>query len=253
MQTEIAVLDKGFVQLVEWMGGDRGVVQSARVSYNSQGLKTPDEDKKLIAYLLKNQHGTPFEQAVFKFHVKCPIFAMRQWIRHRMSSYNELSGRYAESKLEFYIPESWRIQDKVNKQGSLDEGLTLGQNRNMNAALSRHCAEAANLYKLMLKDNIAKEMARFALPLNLYTEFYWTVNARALMHFIKLRSDSHAQWEMQQYSNALAKIFSEIMPWTYAAFEEHVLFAESLSALEVMDGHGQEKVEHVFCQGCTDS
>lgn len=228
MEMETAVLDKGFVVFVESMGCDRGVVQAARVSYRSAGTKTPAEDKKLIAYLLAHEHGTPFEHAVLKFHVKCPLFVARQWFRHRMASYNEVSGRYTEMRDEFYTPAAWRAQDTANKQGShAAEGLGTPENE-----LYTHQADAMKLYRRLLERGVAKEMARLVLPVNLYTEFYWTINARSLMNFFKLRSEAHAQWEIRQYSNALWPIFAEAMPWTAEAF----LHTLKLSQYQAIDG-----------------
>ena len=214
----LPVLDKGFVRLVEWMGGDQGVVDSARVSYGGKS-KGEDADRKLIGYLMKHSHMTPFEHSVFKFHVACPIFVMRQWIRHRMASYNEVSARYTEVKDEFYIPTRWRAQDLKNKQGSvaapaLDHGA-------LTAAFEGNMKDALAAYRKMLAQGVAREMARMVLPVNLYTEFYWTINARSLMNFITLRADVHAQWEIQQYGEALAGIFAEKMPWTWDAFLVH--------------------------------
>jgi thymidylate synthase (FAD) len=211
----VKVLDKGFVRLVDSMGGDQGVVDAARVSYGGVS-KGADADKKLIAYLLAHAHGTPFEHAVFKFHVKAPIFVARQWFRHRMSSYNEISFRYTEVKDSFYMPAAWRGQDKKNKQGSTSAaGL---DQKELSAGFKAHVDEALALYKKMIAAGVAREMARMVLPVNLYTEFYWTVNARALMNFVSLRADVHAQWEIQRYGEALAKLFRETMPWTYEAF-----------------------------------
>jgi thymidylate synthase (FAD) len=211
----VKVLDKGFVRLVEFMGGDQGVVDAARVSYGGVS-KGADADKKLIAYLLKHDHGTPFEHAVFKFHVKAPIFVARQWFRHRMASYNEISFRYTEVKDSFYMPAAWRGQDKKNKQGSTTV-VDLDQ-KALHAMFKAHVDGALDVYKKMIGMGVAREMARMILPVNLFTEFYWTVNARSLMNFVCLRADVHAQWEIQQYGEALAKMFRETMPWTYEAF-----------------------------------
>lgn len=212
---ERKVLDKGFLRLLATMGRDAGVVEAARVSY-AGASKGEEKDRKLIAYLLQRRHWTPFEHAVFKFHVKCPIFVMRQWIRHRFASYNEISYRYTEVRDDYYIPERWRAQDFKNKQGSAP-GPALDQE-----ALTRLCedgvAAARHAYRRMLDAGVAREMARMLLPVNLYTEFHWTVNARSLMNFIALRADAHAQWEMQQYAEGLASFFREEMPWTYSAF-----------------------------------
>lgn len=215
MNDTVNVLDKGFVRLVDFMGGDQGVTDSARVSYGGKS-KGEEADRKLIAYLMKHQHMSPFEHSFFKFHVKTPIFVMRQWIRHRMASYNEISARYTEAKDEFYIPAKWRAQDLKNKQSSvaaptLDHAaLTKAFETQVNAALKT--------YKDMLAAGVAREMARMVLPVNAYTEFYWTVNARSLMNFLVLRADTHAQWEIQQYAEALAASFKTKMPWTYDAF-----------------------------------
>jgi thymidylate synthase (FAD) len=211
----VSVLDKGFVRLVEFMGGDRGVVDSARVSYGGKS-KGEEADRKLIAYLLKHQHMTPFEHSVFKFHVSCPIFVMRQWIRHRMASYNEVSYRYTEVKDEFYVPEKWRVQDVKNKQGSLASAEL--DHAEMSRAFTEQVRAALACYKKMIEAGVAREMARMVLPVNLYTQFYWTINARSLMNFVTLRADSHAQWEIQRYAEAIAGFFQAKMPWTYEAF-----------------------------------
>lgn len=214
----VQVLDKGFIRLEEFMGGDMAVVRSARVSFGKTPAD-PEKDKKLIRYMLSHDHGTPFEHAVFTFHVKLPIFVARQWIRHRMGSFNEFSMRYSEFPDEFYFPERWRVQDVKNKQGSVD-AMTDKQNANLGVFLRDHCAKAIEDYRTLLRDNVAKEMARLVLPVNAYTQWYWTVNARSLMHFLDLRSDGHAQWEMRRYSNVLALFFREKMPWTFEAFAE---------------------------------
>ncbi len=213
----IKLLDRGFVRLVDFMGGDLAVVQSARVSYAAES-KGEEADRKLINYLLKNDHMTPFEQSVFKFHVSCPIFVMRQWIRHRMASYNEISGRYTEVKDEFYIPTVWRGQDLKNKQGSVAANVP---NEELTRLLDSQVRACYETYQKLLKLGAAREMARMILPLNGYTQFYWTINARSLMNFISLRADAHAQWEIQKYAEALASFFEEKMPWTFSAFLGH--------------------------------
>lgn len=212
------VLDKGFVDLVEFMGGDRGVVQAARVCYKSDGLGEPEKDKKLIRYLLDHDHGTPFEHSVLKFHIKAPIFVARQWFRHRTSSYNETSQRYAQVKDEFYIPRTWRMQDTANKQGSVAASWTSTDHARLSNDLWASCKAAMRLYEAALASGVAREMARCFLPINAYTEFYWTVNARAFMNFVRLRSERHAQWEIRQYSNAMWPLFAQTMPWTAEAF-----------------------------------
>lgn len=217
---ETRVLDKGFVRLLEVMGRDQGIVEAARVSFAGTS-KGEEQDRRLIAYLLKHRHMSPFEHAVLKFHVKAPIFVMRQWIRHRIASYNEISARYTEVQDEYYAPEAWRAQDARNKQGSIARAPALDQ-----AALTRRyeAQVRASLatYRELLKAGAARELARMVLPLCLYTEFYWTINARSLMNFLSLRADAHAQWEIQRYAEALAAHFAREMPWTHAAFLDHV-------------------------------
>jgi thymidylate synthase (FAD) len=214
----VKVLDQGFVRLVDFMGGDQGVVDAARVSYGGVS-KGAVADRKLIAYLLTHDHGSPFEHSVFKFHVKAPIFVARQWFRHRMASYNEISFRYTEVKDSFYMPSRWRGQDKKNKQGST-AAVELDQ-KALHELFKVHVGAALDVYKKMLEMGVAREMARLVLPVNLYTEFYWTVNARSLMNFVSLRADVHAQWEIQQYGEALARAFRETMPWTFEAYLRH--------------------------------
>jgi thymidylate synthase (FAD) len=211
----VKVLDQGFIRLVDFMGGDQGVVDAARVSYGGVS-KGAEADKKLIAYLLTHDHGSPFEHSVFKFHVKAPIFVARQWFRHRMASYNEVSFRYTEVKDSFYMPSLWRGQDKKNKQGST--AATELDQKALHEMFKAHVDGALATYKKMIAMGVAREMARMVLPVNLYTEFYWTVNARSLMNFVSLRADVHAQWEIQQYGEALARAFRETMPWTFEAF-----------------------------------
>lgn len=224
MTDTVNVLDKGFVRLVDSMGGDQGVVDAARVSYGGKS-KGEDADRKLIAYLLKHQHMTPFEHAVFKVHVKTPIFVMRQWIRHRMASYNEISARYTEVKDEFYIPKRWRAQDLKNKQGSV-AAPTL-DHAALTAQFDAQIKACMGTYQDMLKAGVARELARMILPVNAYTEFYWTVNCRSLMNFLILRADVHAQWEIQQYAEALLGFFKAKMPWTYDAFLQSVWRGEN--------------------------
>lgn len=224
MTDSTPVLDKGFVRLVDFMGGDQGVVDAARVSYGGKS-KGEDADRKLIAYLLKHQHMTPFEHSLFKFHVSCPIFVMRQWIRHRIASFNEVSARYTEVKDEFYIPSRWRSQDLKNKQGSMAAPQL--DHAALTAAFEAQIRSAMSAYKALLGAGVAREMARMVLPVNAYTEFYFTINARSLMNFLSLRADSHAQWEIQQYAEAIAGSFKTKMPWTYDAFLQFVWKGEN--------------------------
>lgn len=216
------VLDFGVVRLVDFMGGDEAVVQSARVSFG-KGVTHDERDKKLISFLLSNGHETPFEHAVYKFHIKCPIFVARQWFRHRIASYNEISGRYSEMKEEFCLPKKLRTQKARNYQyEELEESL--------NSELLQKIADSYNaafkLYQELLEKGVAKEHARIVLPLSLYTQFYWTINSRSLMNFLKLRMDEHAQDEIRQFALVISSIFKEKMPWTHEAFMKYTVSGE---------------------------
>ena len=228
MNEPIKVLDKGFVRLEAFMGSDMDILKAARVSYGSHS-KGEEADRKLIGYLMKNHHTSPFEQVVFKFHVKAPVFVARQWFRHRVWSYNEVSQRYKEIDDEFYIPDTWRKKSKTNKQGS-DETEIL-DHAGLSAQLGLDCKRAYENYKWYLDCGAAKEMARFILPINIYTEFYGKVDAHNLMGFFRLRSESHAQQETRVYSDAMAQIFKEKLPWTYEAFLSTIRDKEKYPAL----------------------
>ncbi|MER3451049.1 MAG: thymidylate synthase (FAD) [Thermus sp.] len=225
---EIPVLDKGFVRLVDQMGGDQAIVQAARVSYG-EGTKTYREDKALIDYLMRNRHTSPFEMVEFKFHVKAPLFVVRQWFRHRTASVNEISGRYSILKEEFYEPKAWRRQAKENKQGS-EGGF---QDEEAVSLLREAQGTAYRTYQALLEKGVAREMARFTLPLNLYTEFYWKQDLHNLFHFLKLRLDPHAQWEIREYARAIAEIVKAHVPLAWESFEEHVLEGANLSRSEL--------------------
>jgi len=210
-------LDKGFVKLVEFMGGDQRAVDSARVSFGSVSKGT-EQDRKLIEYLLANGHLSPFEHSVFQFHIKCPIFVARQWMRHRIASYNEISARYTEVKDEFYYPDAFRVQDKINRQGSVRSGAL--EQEKMLAVYDKAIKASYAAYTELLEAGAAREMARMVLPVAQYTQFHWTINARSLLNFIDLRADAHAQYEIRQYAGAISEIFSEKMPWTWEAWSK---------------------------------
>lgn len=232
MTNEIKVLDKGFVRLEEFSGSDDSVVRSARVSYGARP-KDEEKDKKLIDFMLRNEHGTPFEHNHFTFHVKAPIFVFRQWHRTRIGvSYNELSARYSEMKDEFYLPTIWRGQDTKNKQGSVLVDL---DHDACSVILKRNSEEAMRNYRFLLDNGAAREMARMALPTNLYSEMYFSCNARSLMAFIALRSDNHAQSETRQYSHAMATYLREKMPWTFEAFFNSLLKRENRNYSELAE------------------
>lgn len=211
------VLDKGFVELVDFMGGDQRAVDSARVSFGGTS-KGEDRDRKLIQYLLAHNHISPFEHSVFQFHVKCPIFVARQWMRHRIASYNEISARYTEVKEEFYIPETFRAQDTVNKQGSVAGAKP--DNARLLDIYTKSINASYAAYSELIKAGVAREMARLTLPVAQYTQFHWSVNARSLMNFLNLRLDGHAQYEIRVYAEAIRQIFQKKMPWTWEAFKK---------------------------------
>jgi thymidylate synthase (FAD) len=203
------------------------------VSYN-QGSKGEDKDKGLINYLLRNKHTSPFEQCVLTFECKMPIFVAREWVRHRTARLNEMSGRYTQLPFEVYTPTAERImgQGKTNKQGS--EGELPAEARETFLYLHEENVKKVYAdYESMLESGIAKETARIDLPLSIYTKWVWQCDLHNLLHFLRLRMDSHAQWEIRQYANALAQVVQEAFPWAWAAFDEHVLKAVSLSASEV--------------------
>ncbi|HOI42559.1 MAG TPA: FAD-dependent thymidylate synthase [Elusimicrobiales bacterium] len=207
------MLDKGFVKLVDFMGGDMRAVESARVSFGGVS-KGEDRDRKLLEYLLEHGHFSPFEHSVFQFHIKCPIFVARQWMRHRIASYNEISARYTEVHDEFYTPEEFRAQDTVNRQGSVEGRLDQSA---LSAEYSAAIDASYSAYQALLKAGVARELARGVLPVSQYTQFYWTVNARSLLNFLDLRLHKHAQLEIRRYAEAIAAVFREKMPWTWEA------------------------------------
>jgi thymidylate synthase (FAD) len=229
---KIDCLDKGFVKLVDYMGNDAAIVQAARVSYGN-GTKTINEDRGLIRYLLRHKHTTPLEMVVFKFHVKAPIFVARQWIRHRMSSTNEYSGRYSEMMDEFYIPNLERLtkQSSLNKQGSSQEQINNPGFVKENIEL--HSNSSYDLYSELLNENeLSRELSRMVLPINNYTEWYWKIDLHNLLHFLRLRVDLHAQYEIRVFADAISDIISEIVPIAYEAYEDYILNGVNFSKYE---------------------
>lgn len=225
---EIERLDHGFVRLMDFMGGDGAVVQAARVSFGRES-GDPERDHKLLDFLLENRHETPFEHSVFKFHIKCPIFVARQWFRHRIASYNEISGRYATMREEFCLPEQLRTQKARNYKYDL---LAEPENGQLRDKIEGFYRQAYALYEELMQHGVAREHARIVLPLSLYTQFYWTINARALMNFLSLRLDEHAQYEIRLYAEAIAVIFAEQMPWTKEAFDKYIFAARPTGGQE---------------------
>ncbi|GAB1484285.1 FAD-dependent thymidylate synthase [Treponema sp.] len=233
LDTEFPVLDKGFVRLVDYLGGDDRIVQSARVSYGG-GTKSYREDAGLIDYLLRNRHTSPFEQVILTFHVKLPIFVARQWIRHRTARLNEISGRYSIMKDDFYIPatEDVASQSTDNKQGRSPEPLEAAQVHAVRAALEAGQKQAYTDYSKLVDEGIARELARVNLPLSLYTEWYWQIDLHNLFHFLELRLDSHAQKEIRVYAEVLLDMAKAVAPAACTSFEKHILGAVSFSSDE---------------------
>ena len=238
----IKLLDHGFIRVIDYMGDDSAVVQAARVSYG-KGTKQVSRDKALINYLMRHRHTTPFEMCDIKFHIKLPIFIARQWIRHRTASVNEYSARYSILGNDFYLPatENLSAQSKINKQGRDDDALDPKDAARVLKILED---DAKNCYKhyieLMNEDEdgniidesktgITRELARMNLTLNHYTEWYWKINLHNLLHFLALRADSHAQYEIRVYADAMLDIVKAWVPFTYDAFIEYRKDSASVS------------------------
>jgi thymidylate synthase (FAD) len=237
----IPVLDHGFVRVIDYMGDDAAVVQAARVSYG-KGTKKVSEDKGLIHYLMRHRHSTPFEMCEIKFHVKLPIFVARQWIRHRTANVNEYSARYSILDREFYIPAPAQLaaQSAANRQGRGDV-LTGAEAARVLDILKQDSTTAYDHYAEMLneseagetidaeKQGLARELARMNLSLNFYTQWYWKIDLYNFMHFLSLRADPHAQYEIRVYADAMLDILRKWVPLTAEAFEQHRLHATTLS------------------------
>ncbi|MDR1210629.1 MAG: FAD-dependent thymidylate synthase [Spirochaetaceae bacterium] len=224
LDREFPVLDKGFVRLVDYLGGDDRVVQSARVSYG-EGTKSYREDAGLIDYLLRNQHTSPFEQVILTFHVKLPVFVARQWIRHRTARLNEISGRYSVMKDDFYVPhpDDVALQSDDNKQGRSPEALPAGAAQAVREALQEGQKASYGVYSALIEKGIARELARINLPLSLYTEWYWQIDLHNLFHFLSLRLDPHAQKEIRLYAGVLFELARKVAPRCCESFERHIL------------------------------
>ena len=208
----------GFVRLVDTMGDDMSVVKAARVSYGNES-KGKEADQKLIHYLLKHNHGTPFEHIVFTFHIRCPIFVARQWFRHRIGSFNEISGRYVELDTQFFVPSAFRQNKTSNHQASIEGDFTEDEMQSMSNEYTYALEIAESTYHSLLEKGVAREQARAILPLGTYTEFYWTVNLRSLFNFIHLRTDENAQEEMRDYATIVHLLAQENAKWCFEAFE----------------------------------
>ncbi|HUS55435.1 MAG TPA: FAD-dependent thymidylate synthase [Thermohalobaculum sp.] len=229
----VPVLDHGFVRVVDYMGDDSAIVQAARVSYG-QGTKHARDDAGLIRYLMRHWHSTPFEMCEIKLHVKLPVFVARQWIRHRTANVNEYSARYSILDREFYIPapDALAAQSAVNNQGrgALLEGAEAQRVlETLKAGASRCYDEYESMLSQVGQQGLARELARMNLPMNIYTQWYWKVDLHNLMHFLRLRADAHAQFEIRVYADAICELVKAWVPATWAAFEDYRLNAAQFS------------------------
>ena len=228
----IKCLDKGFVRLVDSMGGDDAIVQAARVSYG-KGTSKVSQDRGLIRYLMRHRHTTPFEMVEFKFHCKMPIFVARQWVRHRTANINEYSLRYSEARDEFYYPDPKHIQlqSALNKQGRA--GKIPKKITDKVLQYFKEISERSfEMYQELNEAGLARELIRAILPVNLYTEWYWKNDLHNLLHFISLRSDSHAQYEIRVFSDAMAESVQKVAPFAWEAYQDYVVQGMRFSRIE---------------------
>ncbi len=233
LYTAIPVLDHGFIRVIDYMGDDAAICQAARVSYG-RGTKSVQNDEGLIRYLMRHWHSTPFEMCEVKLHVKLPVFVARQWIRHRTANVNEYSARYSILDREFYIPEAAHLaaQSVVNNQGR-GEALTDEEAARILRWLKEDAGRAYDHYEAMISQDgqqgLARELARMNLPANIYTQWYWKVDLHNLFHFLRLRADAHAQYEIRVYADAICKVVADWVPAAYRAFEDYRLGGATLS------------------------
>jgi thymidylate synthase (FAD) len=233
LHREIPVLDHGFIRVVDYMGDDGAIVQAARVSYGA-GTKSARDDAGLIRYLMRHWHSTPFEMCEIKLHVKLPVFVARQWIRHRTANVNEYSARYSILDREFYTPapEHLAAQSAVNNQGRGAE-LPMEEGARVLRLLTEDAARSYDHYEAMLSSEgqlgLARELARMTLPASIYTQWYWKVDLHNLFHFLRLRADAHAQYEIRAYAEALCEVVRDWVPAAWGAFEDYRLNAVQIS------------------------
>jgi thymidylate synthase (FAD) len=215
----IRVLDHGFVRLDDVMAGDLSVVNAARVSFGRRKTEMDESDEGLIRFLMRDRHGTPFEHNAFRFHIRAPIFVAREWFRHRVGSFNEFSMRYARATDDFYVPDADDVRTQVGKPGAYSfEPVSPELAEQAREELQAVYDHAYATYERLVEAGVARELARAVMPVGAYTEFYWTVNARALMNFVGLRAHETAQREIRRYAEAVEVFFAEAMPVTHAAF-----------------------------------
>ena len=234
LYTAYPVLDHGFVRVIDYMGDDAAICQAARVSYG-RGTKSVQNDEGLIRYLMRHWHSTPFEMCEVKLHVKLPVFVARQWIRHRTANINEYSGRYSVMDREFYIPAEDKLaaQSSQNHQGR-GEVLQGEEAQRVLNLLREDAMRSYDNYESMLSQDgqqgLARELARMNLPTNIYTQWYWKVDLHNLLHFLRLRADSHAQYEIRAYADVICDIVKDWVPAAFGAFRDYRMDAVSLSA-----------------------
>ena len=228
------VLDHGFVALVDYMGSDADVEAAARVSYGA-GTRRVSQTRGLVRYLRRHAHTTPSEMVEFKFHCSMPIFVARQWIRHRTASVNELSARYSLLPLLFYEPDQaqFAYQSSLNNQGRQGDPAPRALYRGAIDRWERLRTEAADAYGWLLSEDVARELARIDLPLSTYTQWYWKIDLHNLLHFLRLRVDAHAQWEIQEYGRVMAGMLERVAPLSYEAWIDYEVMGAHLSAGEL--------------------
>ncbi|MBO6867336.1 MAG: FAD-dependent thymidylate synthase [Thalassococcus sp.] len=234
LYTAYPVLDHGFVRVIDYMGDDNAITQAARVSYG-KGTKAVSNDEGLIRYLMRHWHSTPFEMCELKLHVKLPVFVARQWIRHRTANVNEYSARYSILDREFYIPapEHLAAQSVVNNQGR-GEALSGEEAERVLRYLRDDAMRCYDHYEEMISQDgqqgLARELARMNLPANVYTQWYWKVDLHNLLHFLRLRADAHAQYEIRVYADEICKLVADWVPYAYKAFEDYRMGGATLSS-----------------------
>jgi thymidylate synthase (FAD) len=218
-ENTISVLDHGFVRLDDSMASDLSVANAARVSFAKRKDVMDEADEGLIRFLMRDRHGTPFEHNAFRFHIRCPIFVAREWMRHRVGSFNEFSMRYAKATDDFYVPELEDVRSQVGKPGAYTfEPVSPELAEQAREEIRAVYDQAFETYERLVEAGVARELARSVMPVGAYTEFFWTINARSLMNFISLRAAETAQREIRRYADACEVFFAERMPVTHAAF-----------------------------------
>jgi thymidylate synthase (FAD) len=239
------VLDHGFVALIDYMGSDESIEQAARVSYG-YGTRKVSQTRGLLRYLRRHWHTTPSEMVELKFHCAMPMFVARQWIRHRTASVNEYSGRYSLMPLLFYKPEyeDFALQTEMNRQGREAESAPEAMYKEAVDRWERSRAAAAKDYTWMVGEDVAREIARIDLPLSTYTQWYWKIDLHNLFHFLRLRADPHAQWEIQQFARVMAGMMKRVAPLSYEAWQDynlsstHLSYGERLAFGELIESDG---------------